>query len=306
VPLLEEGRALASGLGGETEVLLTEAAGLVTMYAGDMDAAQRLLDDAVRGFSASGNAAELAHCWMLLAIVSTSLDDGDRAMACHRACLEITQPAGETWLRSWSLWAAGLASWARGERQPAQQLLKESLRLEQVMGERLGIGATLEVLAWVDASADPERAAVLMGAAQNEWDRIEASIQTLPELEVRHESSLAGVRASLGQEAFDRAWSRGRSMQQASAIAFALEETPSRRAVPRTQPAAPDVLTRRERQIAGLIHEGLSNREIADRLVISPRTAEAHVEHILTKLGFTNRAQVAAWFAGQSHGSEEG
>jgi DNA-binding CsgD family transcriptional regulator len=56
-------------------------------------------------------------------------------------------------------------------------------------------------------------------------------------------------------------------------------------------------LTQREREIAELIAIGLSNREIADRLVISPRTAEGHVEHILSKLGFTSRAQVAAWVA---------
>jgi non-specific serine/threonine protein kinase len=304
-PLLEEGRAQARGLGGETVVLLTQAAGLVAMYAGDVDAAERLIDEAIRGFSASGNAAELAHCWMLLAILSAVRDDAERALACHRACLAITEPAGETWLRSWSLWAAGLASWARGERQSAQMLLKESLHLEQLMAERLGIGAMLEALAWIDASTDPERAAVLMGAAQNEWDRIETSIQTLPGLDVRHRSCVAAARASIGEEAFDRAWSRGRALDQASAIAFGLEETPARRAVPRVQATAHDVLTRRERQIAELIREGLSNKEIADTLVISRRTAETHVENILTKLGFTSRTQVATWVAEQSSSPED-
>jgi DNA-binding NarL/FixJ family response regulator len=49
--------------------------------------------------------------------------------------------------------------------------------------------------------------------------------------------------------------------------------------------------------VARLVAEGQSNREIAARLVISQRTAEGHVEHILTKLGFTSRAQIAAWIA---------
>jgi non-specific serine/threonine protein kinase len=56
-------------------------------------------------------------------------------------------------------------------------------------------------------------------------------------------------------------------------------------------------LTRRERQVADLLAQGLSNREIATGLMISPRTAESHVENILTKLGCTNRTQVAAWVA---------
>jgi DNA-binding CsgD family transcriptional regulator/sugar lactone lactonase YvrE len=59
------------------------------------------------------------------------------------------------------------------------------------------------------------------------------------------------------------------------------------------KPARP--LTRREREIAGLVAEGLTNREIARRLYISERTAEGHVEQIRNKLGFTSRSQVASW-----------
>jgi DNA-binding NarL/FixJ family response regulator len=58
-------------------------------------------------------------------------------------------------------------------------------------------------------------------------------------------------------------------------------------------------LTRRELEIAGLLTEGLTNRQIATRLVISTRTVEAHVDHILTKLGMTSRSQVASWVAEQ-------
>ena len=54
-------------------------------------------------------------------------------------------------------------------------------------------------------------------------------------------------------------------------------------------------LTPREHQVALLVARGLSNGDIARHLVISPRTAESHVANILTKRGFTSRAQVAAW-----------
>ena len=53
-------------------------------------------------------------------------------------------------------------------------------------------------------------------------------------------------------------------------------------------------LTARERQVAALVVEGMTNREIAARLVVSKRTIDAHVEHILSKLGFSSRLQVAA------------
>jgi DNA-binding CsgD family transcriptional regulator len=54
-------------------------------------------------------------------------------------------------------------------------------------------------------------------------------------------------------------------------------------------------LSPREHEVAKLVAEGLTNRQIAVRLVISERTAETHVQHVLTKLGFTTRSQIAAW-----------
>ena len=58
---------------------------------------------------------------------------------------------------------------------------------------------------------------------------------------------------------------------------------------------ATDVLSPREREVAALVKQGLSNREIAEALVISESTAEVHVKRILSKLGFRSRAQIAVW-----------
>jgi DNA-binding NarL/FixJ family response regulator len=54
-------------------------------------------------------------------------------------------------------------------------------------------------------------------------------------------------------------------------------------------------LTTREFQVATLVASGLTNREMADKLVLSPKTVSAHVEHILAKLGASRRAEIAAW-----------
>jgi DNA-binding NarL/FixJ family response regulator len=57
----------------------------------------------------------------------------------------------------------------------------------------------------------------------------------------------------------------------------------------------PGPLTRREREVAAHVADGLTNKQIAGLLHISERTAESHVQHALTKLGFTNRARIATW-----------
>ena len=104
------------------------------------------------------------------------------------------------------------------------------------------------------------------------------------------------MRANLGERGYVAAVEAGHQPSVAQAIAVALDERPAR---PRAA-AGGHPLSQREREIAGLVAEGRTNREIAAGLVISPRTVDGHVERILAKLGFTSRAQVAAWVAGRS------
>ncbi|WP_188783472.1 ATP-binding protein [Nocardioides phosphati] len=293
--LLAEAEELAGPGYGELQTLLVQAAGLVAQYAGQLEESERLLVEADRRFTRTGELAEAAHCRMLLVITAVLRDQPDRALEFHRSCLALTEPVGEGWVRSWSLWAAGIAEWMRGDTAAGQRMLAQCLRLERAMAERIGIGSVMEAMAWTLAHGDPERAVVLMGATQNEWERVGAAIDALPGFAVRHREAEATARAQLGDVRYDEAHARGRALDQAAAIALCLGE----RAAPPVAAVPKPVLTRRERQIAELIHQGLTNREIADALVISTRTAEGHVEHILTKLGFTSRTQVAAWVAEQ-------
>jgi DNA-binding NarL/FixJ family response regulator len=92
---------------------------------------------------------------------------------------------------------------------------------------------------------------------------------------------------------------QGEEMTIDEAIAYALgdgADEPSAAARPGPVGAAV-LLTPREWQICELVSEGLSNRELASRLVISPRTAESHVQNVMTKLGCSSRARIAAWTA---------
>ncbi len=100
---------------------------------------------------------------------------------------------------------------------------------------------------------------------------------------------------ALRAERYRAVLAEGATWTLQQALVRALGESP---VTPEPTPAE-SVLTRREREVAELVAQGLSNRRIAAVLTLSMRTVDGHVEHILTKLGFGSRSQVAAWVAGQ-------
>jgi DNA-binding CsgD family transcriptional regulator len=101
-------------------------------------------------------------------------------------------------------------------------------------------------------------------------------------------ADLAALRAELTLQAACTAWKN--DFDEAVAHALGEVATPETHATHRAAH-----LTRREREIADLVARGLRNKDIAAALVISQRTVEGHVEHILHKLDFSSRAQIASW-----------
>jgi DNA-binding CsgD family transcriptional regulator len=103
---------------------------------------------------------------------------------------------------------------------------------------------------------------------------------------------------SEGQEHLNIAIPELRDMKMQPALERALALHNDQGALPEQQSArrtGAETLTGREREIAGLMADGLTNHEIAERLVITEGTVEVHVKHILSKLGFRSRTQVAGW-----------
>jgi non-specific serine/threonine protein kinase len=135
----------------------------------------------------------------------------------------------------------------------------------------------------------------VLGAAHGGWQVV--GHYTAGTADFRHFRHRATVEAhaALGDAAFNTAFSRGARMSAEQAIDFALDRVPATVVEAAGAPAGP--LTPREHEVARLIAEGLSNRQIGTRLVVSHRTVAGHVENILRKLGFASRTQVAAWIA---------
>jgi predicted ATPase/DNA-binding NarL/FixJ family response regulator len=238
------------------------------------------------------------HLLMQLLWATALSGDHDRSRRCYREIQEITESRGEIGSRSAAMLGIGLVSWRAGQTAEADQHARASLRLRQATRsiDLFVCGQDLELLAWTAAGQQRyPRAATLLGAADRALADRGTPISTLKALVADHARCERRIREVLDTAAFTRAFGHGQSLSIADAVAYALDQRP---ALKRPPPAACDpsiTLTRREREIAGLIAEGLSNQELAARLVISPRTVEGHVQHILIKLGFASRSQVAAW-----------
>ena len=150
------------------------------------------------------------------------------------------------------------------------------------------VALALEELAATEAALGRfSRAATLLGKASNlrEATRSTPAPADAPALA----ATTASVRGKLNDTSFTAAWVNGRTLSRPEAVAYALGDTS-----PSDQQVAPLAsLTSREMEVAQLVSEGLSNHQIADRLVISEATARTHVERIRSKLGVRSRVAVA-------------
>ncbi|MGW4330886.1 protein kinase domain-containing protein [Nocardia sp. NPDC004573] len=293
---LEQARALAEqDPTPMNQALIAYSDGMLALYRDDPARAVSFFERAVEAFSSNKRGYLYISALMLLGWAFAAQGDIPRAIDCHEEILSITAECGESLYRSTALWGLGIAAWLQGERSHAQQLLRESLRVNQRMRSPVVAALDLEALAWTYAADNGERAAVLMGAAENLLRSSASRFSVFPKLTNVHDEYERTVRRALGERRFDAAFRRGQAMGDNAALTYALGEPPTA-----TAPASQLRLTKRERQVADLIAQGLTNKQIATKLVISLRTAEGHVEHILNKLGFTSRAQIAAWIVDEA------
>jgi non-specific serine/threonine protein kinase len=220
-------------------------------------------------------------------------------MAYAEECVALSEAASERWCAALARWVEALVQWRLGHGARARTYARDVLRLKEPFGDRMGMAMSVEVVAWAEADAGRSaEAARLLGAVQAALDSIGASL--FGHLHEDHNACLTRIRQALGDDAFSQAFDEGTALRFDEAVALALgRRTPA----PAIDGAHVDEirLTRRETEIAALVAEGLTNREIAERLVVAQRTAEGHVAHILSKLGFTSRTQLAAWVAAQQH-----
>jgi predicted ATPase/DNA-binding CsgD family transcriptional regulator len=291
--LLNELSVLASELGSPR--LATHLHQGVAMFAtasGDIDSAIHGFQAAVHGHRAQGNPyLEITARYLL----ACSLAIGGHAQQALRMSSEtaaLCDQCGERNARAFTDYAAGIAYWTLGQLDAAEQSAHQVLKTQRAMGDGVAIALAIVLCSWIAHDRRQlGRATGLSMAAGYVWRSLGTSLAAFgPRLSAFAEEhgppSLQPPRADHGSIA-----QRFGNLDEVIDFVLRPEQGRSRTRCENSP------LTKREHEVAVLIESGLSNREIAQRLVIAKRTADGHVERILAKLGFSSRAQVAAWMA---------
>ncbi|GAA2630071.1 LuxR C-terminal-related transcriptional regulator [Actinomadura fulvescens] len=265
-----------------------ELAGLVAFFRGDLETALPLLAEP----APDGDIWTMLRL-PLLAAVHCLTGEIDRALEFCEECQVVSSECGDQWCLAYATWVRGLAHCLRGDPEAATVEARRTLGLMRDLNDRLGGAMALDLAAsCAGFTGSYERSARLFGAAERMWRMVGAPMFFGPAYLSLREVVLAEVRGSLGERCWQVFHDEGLRLGLDEAVEHAMDERPGVNAHD-VDPWEP--LTRREREIAALVAQGLSNREISERLVIAKRTVDSHLEHILAKLEMASRTQIAAW-----------
>jgi predicted ATPase/DNA-binding CsgD family transcriptional regulator len=296
--LLEAALSAARTVGDvRAEAYASSFLGWDLYFLGDPDQGYALAQTALRLHQQSADQIGVVLALAQIGFIHLCAGEEPAAADWWAECARQSEASGNAWYHAYSQWGLGVAALLRGDHDGAAQLERAALRAMRHLDDPMGVVLCLDALAWAAAARqEAARAATLAAAAEGAWAAIPAT--PAGPLAAHHDVALQVARAVLPGAEYRAACAKGSAMDPAEAIAFALgEPARSRPGNGRAGPDQPGQLTHRERDVAALVARGQSNGQIAASLVISVRTVETHVQHIMDKLGCRTRAQIAAWSA---------
>lgn len=230
------------------------------------------------------------------AMCAAYLGEREFALRISNESLAAARKAGAPVGINWAVWCCGIAELNHGSAYRAIELFLEALTGGIELGDRWGPTWFTASLAWTFVEVGRfEQAAVLMGAVA-EWQQDTVHIMDVGIVKEMHSRRETVARARLGSAEFCAATARGKSLSRNEVLAFAQEHAAG------SGPSIPGGLSEREYEIAGLVAAAMTNRQIADHLVISVRTVDAHLRTINSKLDFSgpgSRVEVGTWWGRQ-------
>jgi predicted ATPase/DNA-binding CsgD family transcriptional regulator len=299
--LFEEGLAIHRALGDKRGIahLLSQLAQALFLSQGDQARVRSLLEECLALSWEVGFKEGIAAAQCLFG--QLALGQGDLATAYSEVeeSVVLYKQMGHRHGTAESLAVLGKIIAAQGDYAAARGLYEQSLAISGELGEKwviamglVGLGevvAALRQLAW---------AAQLWGVAEALRDAIGIPI---PPVELAsYERSVSAARVHLGERAFAAAWAQGRSMTPEQALAAKGQKPTPMPTTTASPPTYPDGLTAREVEVLRLLAGGLTDIQIAEKLVLSPRTVHAHISSIYNKLGVTSRS-TATRYAMEHH-----
>ena len=295
--------------------------GFALVYQGEVDAARAAADASIESgsgmgeyFGGSGNAA-VALAALAGGDVGVARAASERAWQCLRGvqsqvavvqrafnAVEVARAEGDLILArsladdavsaatGWHLVAALVArarvAVAQGEREQGERDAHDALARATSGRVYLPVADILECLAQLAGDADVQQAVRLFGAAAAFRERM--GIVRFRVHQAGYESSVASLREAMGDNEFNAVWAEGATLSTQEAIAYAQRGRGERK-----RPASGwESLTPAERDVVRLVCEGLANKDIAARLFVSPKTVQAHLTRVYTKLGINSRVQL--------------
>jgi predicted ATPase/DNA-binding CsgD family transcriptional regulator len=296
LPLIEQGLGLARCLGEpHLTARLLSARSSATYAAGDHAGAARDVAEALGLSRQTGDPLQAGALLGNLGYYELSLSDLDAAR-CHLAeSLEIFRVLDARSDIVYETFNLGLAEYLGGSPGAAEALFAESLDVARLTGMRAATAYALIGLALAGrGAADPGRSARLHGAADQALADLGHALQPLEAQLARLDRQR--LRAAMGAEAFEAQYAAGRTLDLAQvAAALGRRDAATEQAPAAVSGAAVTVLTPRELDVLKLVAQGLSNSDIAERLVLSEHTVHRHLANILRKLDLSSRAAAAAW-----------
>jgi predicted ATPase/DNA-binding CsgD family transcriptional regulator len=288
--LFDEGIGLAQALGD------TVGEGIATVYLGRCKLSSLQIAEAVPDveraaalLSQTGDRPAIALTMFYSALAALLTGRPEAACDLFARCVAAAASLGLVPLTARARAMLSYPLLDRGDVPAARAALAEGIPLAAQVGDRwfvqIGLGACIGLAV---KTGRPRLALRLAGAADAYRDSNEFSLP-VPIAGII-DQWLAPARASAGAEA-GRLIAEGRRLTPEEAVELALRSEPEEA----RGPGPRQTLTPREAEVATLVARGLTNREIAAQLFLSVRTVEVHVDHILTKLGYRTRTQLAAW-----------
>jgi DNA-binding CsgD family transcriptional regulator len=255
---------------------------------GKVDAARDSIEEAAALVESSTNSRLVSVVKSCVALVATQSGDYAAAFAIQAEAIALARAEGAEMNVAACLDNLAWAQLAMKDESAAAISWKEAVLTFRTLNDFVGLMYCLEGLSCVASARGEDQRALRLAAAVSRGST-ERSLSLEPWIRTQADGWVQLSRSRLGGRKSEDAWNQGRLMTIDQAVEYSLSNVE-----PKTELQA-NPLSRREQQVAKLVAEGMTNRQIAARLFIAERSAEGHVERIRNKLGVRSRTEVATW-----------